>query len=218
MLFSLVDVTLGFHKENLLEKFSREFFEGEKVFLAGKNGAGKSTFLKALAGQISFRSGKFNRNRFQREIIGYFSQQSQLYEMLSVVENFQFFSSLYKNNFPGVSLKLDQIGKHLEKWGLQKKRDEQVIFLSEGQKARLSLAILFAFPFKYLVLDEPFAALDEDAAQLLIDAISDNKNEFLIVTSHDHAITKGLGITSVINLDREGNKSIKGLSVGEVIR
>ncbi|MEZ7892203.1 MAG: ABC transporter ATP-binding protein [Candidatus Wallbacteria bacterium] len=131
----------------------------------GPNGAGKSTTIKMLCGLLTPTSGEgsvggLDITKQQEEIrkrIGYMSQKFSLYDDLTVVENIEFFGSLY--GLSGAYLK-ERISAVLELSELTEKKDVMVKTLPGGIKQRLALGCAILHKPEFLFLDEPTSGVD----------------------------------------------------------
>lgn len=140
--------------------------------LYGPNGSGKSTLLRVIAGlhrpargQISFEGApRRAADENLRRRIAYAGHDAGLYARLSVEENLVLFASLWgapRTHVPHV----------LEMVGLADRARSRVDELSAGLKKRASIARALAQEPEILLLDEPFATLDDEAADLVTAAI-----------------------------------------------
>ncbi len=149
---------------------------GNKIALVGVNGAGKSTFLKMLAGETDPTSGSFNLGANVE--LGYFSQHAM--ELLdprkTVFETLQ--DAMPMSNI-GVIRNL--LGAFLFSGDAVDKKIEN---LSGGEKSRVVLATLLARPINFLVLDEPTNHLDIRSREMLLEALKNFSGTVLLV-SHD---------------------------------
>lgn len=168
---------------------------GEKIALVGKNGEGKSTFVKALMGEIDFE-GKLQLGH--NSMIGYFAQnQAALLD-----ESITVFETIDQIAVGEVRTKIKDIlgafmfsGENI---------DKKVKMLSGGEKTRLAMIKLLLQPVNLLILDEPTNHLDIKTKDILKDALK-SFDGTLILVSHDRDFLDGLA-TKVFEF---GNKRIK---------
>ena len=163
----------------------------EKVAVVGVNGAGKSTFLKCLAGQTEPTSGTMTIGASVN--LGYFSQHSM--ELLdpkkSVFETVQdempmASIGVIRNLCAAFLFQGDDVDKRINR-------------LSGGEKSRLVLAMLLAKPINFLVLDEPTNHLDIQSREVLLEALK-NFAGTVILVSHDRHFLRSL-VNRVFEID-----------------
>ncbi len=131
----------------------------------GPNGAGKSTTIKMLCGLLkpssgSGRVGKYDIMKDSEEIkknIGYMSQKFSLYDDLSVIENLQFFGTMY--NLRGAVLE-ERVETALKLAELSDSRHILTQILPGGIKQRLALGCAILHKPQFLFLDEPTSGVD----------------------------------------------------------
>lgn len=173
-----VYLSLGGH--TLLKGFDYTFSKGERLGIIGKNGVGKSSFIKVLQGIISPDSGKINIG--DTVVFGNFDQHGiEIKEDLRVIE----FVKKIAENFPmakGGSLSAAQF---LELFLFSPEQQFTYISkLSGGEKKRLQLlSVLFKNP-NFLILDEPTNDLDLPTLAVLERFLADFSG-CLIIISHD---------------------------------
>jgi len=155
---------------------------GEKVAFVGKNGAGKSTMVKAIMGEIDFE-GKVEKTHNVQ--IGYFAQNqaSLLDESLSV------FNTVDGIAVGDIRRKVNDIlGAFMFGGEVSTKK---VKVLSGGEKTRLAMIKLLLEPVNLLILDEPTNHLDIKTKDILKDALKAFDGT-LILVSHDRDFLDGL--------------------------
>ena len=130
---------------------------GQCLALRGANGSGKSTLLRIAAGLYRDFEGKVRRSPGP---ILYLGHTAGLKEALSVRENLQWFAALY-------AVPSSAIETALERLGLDVLAERQVAELSAGQRQRTALARLLLVSSPLWILDEPFAALDQQGVYML---------------------------------------------------
>ncbi|MDX2501656.1 MAG: ABC-F family ATP-binding cassette domain-containing protein [Deltaproteobacteria bacterium] len=155
----------------------------DKIAVVGLNGAGKSTFLKVLAGQTGPTTGSFTLGA--NVVPGYFSQHAMdlLDPDKTVFETVQ--DAIPMENI-GVVRNL--CGAFLFQGDAVEKR---VRFLSGGEKSRVVLATLLARPINLLILDEPTNHLDFQSRQILLQALAKFTGTVVLV-SHDRYFLRSL--------------------------
>ncbi len=145
----------------VLNGISFEVQNGEIFGLLGPSGAGKTTLMKILTGQLRQSDGYseiLGRNtqklgEAERRQIGTMMDHFGLYERLSVYDNLSFYAEIYRVTH-------NTVGDILKSLGLFDARRTAVFKLSKGMKNRLSLARALMGNVKLLFLDEPTAGLD----------------------------------------------------------
>lgn len=163
---------------------------GETVALLGANGAGKSTFLKIIAGLLKPTDGevfidekkrKKDDYTFQKQI-GFLGHHSLLYDALTPVENLTYFAKLYDVNSP--EKRIEQL---IEDVGLTLFKNEPVRTFSRGMVQRLAIARTLLHEPNVLLLDEPYTGLDQQAVEQFNELLFKLKEDDVtaIVVTHD---------------------------------
>ncbi len=156
---------------------------GEKVAFVGKNGAGKSTMLKCIMGEIDDYKGRLELGH-QVEI-GYFAQ-NQAQELDG---NLTVFETIDREAVGDVRLRInDLLGAFMFGGEASEKK---VKVLSGGERARLAIIRLLLKPANLLILDEPTNHLDMISKDVLKEAIL-KFDATVIVVSHDREFLDGL--------------------------
>jgi ATP-binding cassette subfamily F protein uup len=183
MLFELESVSKTLGAKSLIKNFSMRIMQKDRIAVVGKNGSGKSTFLKLLIGELTPESGKIKRGEFE---IGYFDQQrNTLNDDKNLLETF----------CPNGGDRVDVQGKNMHVFGYLKNflfpkefLDKKIGVLSGGEKNRVALALLFAKKTDCLILDEPTNDLDIPTINILEEYLQNYHGAVLFV-SHDRYFT-----------------------------
>jgi ATP-binding cassette subfamily F protein 3 len=164
---------------------------GDKIAVVGINGAGKSTFLKCLAGQTEPTSGTVTIGASVN--LGYFSQHSMdlldpRKTVFNTVQDVMPMASIgvVRNLCAAFLFQGDDVDKRIDR-------------LSGGEKSRLVLAMLLARPINFLVLDEPTNHLDIQSREVLLEALQ-NFSGTVILVSHDRHFLRSL-VSRVFEID-----------------
>lgn len=178
----VTEVEKRFGSRRALRGVSFELQRGETLVVTGPNGSGKTTLLRLLVGLTAPSRGQLEVG-VDRGRIGFLAHEPLVYRELTALENLDLFGRLYR-----VPERRERIGMLLERFGLWDARNERVQAYSKGMSQRLALCRTFLHEPDLLVLDEPFAALDEEGAALLDGELSVLARErTLVVSTHEPA-------------------------------
>lgn len=176
-ILTLENVTKVFTERKVLDETSFYMQEGEKIGVIGKNGTGKTSLLKMIAGIVEVDEGKVIRQKGQ--VMRYLPQIPEFDSQKTVLE-----SVLYDNR------------EQVELWNKESDAkamlntlgitdfSQKVGELSGGQKKRIALAAALLAPADVLLLDEPTNHLDQEMADWLEDYLKNSKKALVMVT-HD---------------------------------
>ena len=198
MYLGLKNVTIKYDKRTVIDNLSLEIEKGKITALIGKNGAGKSTIIKALSGAIKPIDGdailedKRLREYKGKEIakmIGYLPQIADEFLDMDV------YTMVSYGRFPhkklGFSLNdydRDLINKALKQVGLIDYRDKPLCKLSGGERQRAWIAMILVQESKILILDEPTTYLDIGFSLELLNLIRRLNKELgltILMSLHD---------------------------------
>jgi heme exporter protein A len=147
------------------------------LLVTGPNGSGKTTLLRLLAGLAAPTRGSLDVG-VDRGRLGFLAHEPLVYRELTALENLDLFGRLYR-----VPERRERTGMLLERFGLWDARNERVSAYSRGMTQRLALCRALLHEPDLLVLDEPYAALDEQGAALLDRELDELSGERTIVVS-----------------------------------
>lgn len=181
--------------------------EGELFAFLGVNGAGKSTTINIMCGQLSKDSGSVeidgadldqNLNHI-KGALGVVFQNSVLDSALSVYDNLQSRAALYGITGAAFQKRLKELAQLLEFEDLLKRA---VGKLSGGQRRRIDIARALLNRPRILILDEPTTGLDPQTRKILWQVISDlRKNENMTVFLTTHYMEEAAEADYVVILD-----------------
>jgi heme exporter protein A len=166
-----------FGDKRVLHGLDLDLGEGEFLLVTGPNGAGKTTLLRLLAGLYAPTGGELEV-AVERGRVGFVGHEPLVYRELTALENLDLFGRLYR-----VPERRERIGMLLERFGLWNARGERTRTYSRGMLQRLALCRALLHEPELLLLDEPFAALDDQGAELLEAELVAPRT--LVVAAHD---------------------------------
>lgn len=182
-LLRLDRVNIGYGDTTILKNINLSLIPGERIGLLGLNGAGKSTFIKLLAGELQTQSGKMDRSKDLK--VGYFAQHQveQLDESANPLLTLQRIDP---------NLTERDIRTYLGGYNFKGDKVLQTVAsFSGGEKARLVLALLIWQRPNLILLDEPTNHLDLEMRLALNQALQGFEGSVILV-SHDRHLLRSV--------------------------
>lgn len=176
-------VEKSYGRRRVLTDVSFKAGRGELVGIVGENGAGKTTLLKVLVGLSKPTRGCISiTGRF-----GYCPQNCLVFDLLTVDENLDYFSTAYGVFRGHASVDRADRRRWLATWlRFEQYSGTLVSELSAGTKQKINLAVALLHDPDVLILDEPYSGFDWETYVLFWDYVVDarSKGKTIIIVSH----------------------------------
>ena len=182
-------VTRLFGKRKVIDDITLKVNKGEIFGLLGPSGAGKTTFVKMIAGIDRVTSGSIHVLNVKMpdlgimKRMGFMAQSDALYGELTALENLQFFASIYGLKGKRQKQRIEEV---MELVNLSEHIKKSVHNYSGGMKRRLSLAASLLHEPEVLILDEPTVGIDPVLRQAIWKELERirQKGTTIVVTTH----------------------------------
>lgn len=191
--------------------------KGEVVGLLGPNGAGKTTSFYMIVGLVTPNDGRvtFAGNNVTREPMyrrarlgmGYLPQEESIFRKLTVKQNIM---AIMQTMSYSRSEKLDRCQGLMERFGIEKLKNNLALTLSGGEKRRLTIARSLVSEPSLLMLDEPFSGVDPIAVGEIQEIIISLREAGLAILITDHNVRETLSIVDRAYLIFEGKVKREG--------
>ena len=183
IVFKATDLTVGYPQKTVFRDAQIEIRRGEKVALVGRNGEGKTTLMRVIAGELDPISGEAKLG--YNVHLGYYAQNQE--DILDPTDTV--FGTLDRIAVGDIRTKLRDILAQFLFRG--EDIDKRVSVLSGGERARLGMAKLMLSSHNLLLLDEPTNHMDIHSKDILKQALAAFDGT-LVVVSHDRDFLDGL--------------------------
>lgn len=201
----MISVNKSFASKTVLHDISLCIKKGEIFGLLGPSGAGKTTLIKVITGQIPMDSGTANvlgKNvtSFDKKMYSNFGMvldNTGLYRRMSCVDNLKVFADIYKISYKEIDIVLDKVG-------LLDAKKIIVDKLSKGMKQRLVLARALLHSPRILFLDEPTSGLDPNTSKQIHQIILEQKEKGTTVFLTTHNMQEAYDLCDKVALLNQG--------------
>ena len=200
------DIQQTFGEKTVLKNINIEIEKGEIFGLLGPSGAGKTTLIKIMTGQLKPTAGKawvfgkesdtLNGKDYRR--MGMMMDNFGLYDRMSCYDNLLFFTKLY-----GIPKK--KITETLERVGLLEAKKTLASDLSKGMRSRLLLARVLMSEPEFLFLDEPTSGLDPATTEEIHKVILEEQAKGVTIFLTTHNMVEAEKLCNHIALLNDGN-------------
>mgnify|MGYP000685641654 FL=1 len=186
-------------ERTIFQRLSCEIESNQTMLVRGKNGSGKTSFLRLVAGYLKNYNGKvlFNDNDLQQNNepltdFRFIGQKNSLKDNLTVRKNIEMWQLIYHTK--------KDINKIVDLLDIRMLLNKDINTLSDGQKKRVSLSRLLISKAKVWLLDEPLVYLDLNKVKLLEDIILQH-NDAGGITLYTSNTNIDLNYDHLINMD-----------------
>ena len=154
-------LAMRYGAKRIFDRLELDVARGDFVLVTGPNGSGKTTLLRLVAGLVVPTAGEIAVD-VGRAQLGFLAHEALVYRELTALENLELYGRLYR-----VAERRERIGMLLERFDLWEARNERTGSFSRGMLQRLALCRVLLHEPALVLLDEPFAGLDSEGAELL---------------------------------------------------
>jgi ABC-type multidrug transport system, ATPase component len=204
-MISAKGICKSFADKEVLSGIDLDIKPGKIFGLLGPSGAGKTTLIRIITGQLGFDSGEVRvfakpvneLTGDDKKKIGIMMDDHGVYDRLSCTDNLKIFADIY-------GVPYSEIGKALKETGLADSAKKPAMKLSKGMRARLQLARVFMVRPKILFLDEPTSGLDPMTMKYIHKLILERRNAGCTVFLTTHNMEEATVLCDEVALLNEG--------------
>ena len=190
-----------FKKRQVVQDFSLDIHSGEVVGLLGPNGAGKTTSFYMIVGLIAADTGSITLDGKElrhlpiheraRLGVGYLPQEASIFRKMTVEQNIRAILEISIKDKQRINQELEKL---LADLNIERLRHSPAPALSGGERRRVEIARVLAMQPRFILLDEPFAAVDPIAVIDIQKIIEFLKQRGIGVLITDHNVRETLRI------------------------
>ncbi len=216
ILLQAKNIRKSFGQIEALNDLNLELKKGEILGFLGENGAGKSTTISILSGELQYDSGdvlykgknlKTCKKQFQSRL-GYVPQEIALFHDLNCLDNLKFWAKIYQIDKNQINDKIHEIAELFEITNVLKRKPDT---LSGGYKRRLNIACAVLHEPEILFLDEPTVGIDVSIRKSILQTVRKFANDGMAILYTSHYIDELEEISDNVLMVKEG-KEIATLS------
>ncbi len=195
------EVVKSYQQRRVVDRVSLALESGRVIGLLGPNGAGKTTTFYMVVGLVKPDSGTLLLNDHDltgmtlpqraRQGISYLPQEASVFRKLTVADNLM---AIIQTLGLARDEEKNRLETMLERFGLEKIRDNRAYTVSGGERRRVEIARALVLEPKFILLDEPFAGIDPLAVNDIQQIIKELKAQGIGVLISDHNVRETLGI------------------------
>ncbi|WP_197485242.1 MULTISPECIES: metal ABC transporter ATP-binding protein [unclassified Vibrio] len=204
-MINFTELVIGYQNKAVCHPISGQIKLGSMSAIVGPNGVGKSTLLNTLCGLIPAISGTTSLKDFDKKSIAWLPQKSNIDQdfPINVFEVVSMGCWPRKSIFGRLSKKdMQQVDWALQQVGISDLKKTSINRLSGGQFQRMLFARLLVQDAPIMLMDEPFAGIDEDTQMLILKLVLElhRKGKTIVAVLHDISMVESY-FTNIIRLN-----------------
>ena len=191
------------NKRKIFENISISLNNGQITQIKGRNGSGKTTFLKTILNILEPESGEvfWEGKKIIKNIFDFYNETTLIMDENSSTNSLTMYDNInFWKGLTSCKLNNDEISLILATFNIEQYINTQVMYLSSGETKKLELIRLIIEQKKLWILDEPYNNLDETSINILNRTFLDhaNKGGIVLFTSH---FESSIDSVDIINFD-----------------
>ncbi len=188
------NLTKKYRKELAVDDISFTLENGQIGILLGRNGAGKSTTIKSIAGLLRYEgdiliNGMPSKSIEAKKVFSYVPEMPSMFPSLSVMEHMEYIKKAYD-----LDSTEEEMNELLDRFDMLDKKDKLGSELSKGMMQKVSICCALSVKPDVILFDEPMIGLDPSAIKELKKAIIElkEKNTTILISTHMLEMVKEL--------------------------